>query len=156
MSANGKGSERRTVDVRYRPTYREVVAEWLTIEVFDGTFPASQWRRAHEDALIEAALTNGVTSWQWHDTGWGVTVELLFESDDRLERFRWLPTVSAALDAVPDRVGGLLVYRGPGGGAGAGRPRRPRPAPIAGAAALPEPEPGFALELSSARAEDSG
>ena len=30
--------------------------EWLTIEVFDGEVPASGWRRAYDDALIEASV----------------------------------------------------------------------------------------------------
>jgi hypothetical protein len=47
--------------------------------------------------------------------------------------------VQAALDAVPDPVNGLLVYRGRGGGAGSVSPRRPRPGAGAGAMALPEP-----------------
>jgi hypothetical protein len=49
--------------------------------------------------------------------------------------------VRAALDAVPDPVNGLLVYRGRGGGAGAGTRRRPRPFAGAGAVELPEPAP---------------
>jgi hypothetical protein len=117
------------------------MAEWLTVEVFDGDFPATRWRRAHEDALIEAAVSNGASAWEWHDTRWGVVLELLFRADEQLERFRGLPAVLAALDAVPDRVRGLLVYRGRGGGAGASVPRRPRPSPLAVAASLPVPEP---------------
>jgi hypothetical protein len=38
--------EARWVDYRTSRIYREVVADWLTIEVFDGAFPATQWRRA--------------------------------------------------------------------------------------------------------------
>jgi hypothetical protein len=117
------------------------VAEWLTIEVVDGDFPASRWRRSHDDALIEAALTHGADTWTWHVTRWGVVLEIEFISDEQLERFRALPAVRAALDAVPDRAQGLIVYRGRGGGAGAPVPRRPRPRPIADAAALPEPPP---------------
>jgi hypothetical protein len=116
------------------------VPEWLTIEVFDGEIPASEWRRAYENDLVEAAITHGATFWDWHGTRWGVVLELVFEDDERLERYRGLPAVRAALDAVPDRVAGLLVYRGRGGGSGALVPRRPRPAPVAGAAPLPEPE----------------
>jgi hypothetical protein len=127
------------------------VPEWLTIEVFDGQTSASGWRRAHEDALIEAAVTNGATFWEWHVTRWGVVLELVFDSDERLERYRSLPVVRAALDAVPDRVSGLLVYRGRGGGVGARVPRRPRPLPVAGAAELPEPPPDEVLRLSSGR-----
>jgi hypothetical protein len=123
--------------------------EWLTVEVFDGEVPASGWRRAHENALIEAAVTNGASFWDWHTTRWGVVLELVFDSDERLERFRSLPVVRAALDAVPDRAHGLLVYRGRGGGSGALVPRRPRLRPVAGAAALPEPEPDAYVHLSS-------
>src|SRR3954467_6025806 len=126
--------------------------EWLTVEVLDGEVPASAWRRAHESALVEAAITNGASFWDWQTTPWGVVLELLFGSDDRLERYRGLPVVRAALDAVPDRVHGLMVYRGRGGGAGARAPRRPRPAPAAGAAALPEPEGHEFVRLSCAPA----
>ena len=120
--------------------------EWLAIEVFDGAFPASMWRRAHDDFLAEAALTNGASVVDWHTTRWGVVVEIAFGTDEQVERFRGLPAVRAALDAVPDPVSGLLVYRGRGGGAGAGVLRRPRPLPVAGAAALPEPAPEEFLE----------
>ena len=117
------------------------MAEWLTVEVLDGEVPASGWRRAYEHGLVEAAVTHGAQYWEWHDTPWGVVLELLFDTDEPLERFRSLPVVRAALDAVPDRVSGLLVYRGRGGGSGAPVPRRPRPLPVAGAAPLPGPEP---------------
>jgi hypothetical protein len=125
------------------------VPEWLTVEVFDGDVPASGWRRAYENALVEAAVTNGASFWDWHSTPWGVVLELVFDSDERLERFRALPVVRAALDAVPDRVSGLLVYRGRGGGSGAPVPRHPRPRPVAGAAALPAPEADRYVRLSS-------
>ena len=129
------------MDLTNRPAYRDRVAEWLTIEVVDGEFPALQWSRSYEDALIEAALTHGADSWTWHITRWGVVLELLFPSDGQLERFRALPVIRAALDAVPDRAHGLIIYRGRGGGAGARVPRRPRPRPMADAAAIPEPPP---------------
>lgn len=125
------------------------MAEWLTVEVLDGGEPASAWRRAHEDGLVEAAVTQGARYWEWHDTRWGVVLEVVFDDDDRLERFRASPAVRAALDAVPDPLAGLLVYRGRGGGAGAAVPRRPRPRPVAGAAVLPPPEPDLVVELSS-------
>jgi len=125
--------------------YREPMPEWLAIEVFDAEFSASRWRRSHEDFLTEAAFTNGASVVDWHVTRWGVVLELCFESDDQLERFRRLPAVRAALDAVPDPVSGLVVYRGRGGGAGASVPRHPRPVPVADAAALPEPEPDLFL-----------
>jgi hypothetical protein len=126
------------------------VPEWLTIEVLDGKIPASEWRRAYENVLVESAITHGATYWEWHDTRWGVVLELVFEDDDRLERYRGLPVIRAALDAVPDRVQGLIVYRGRGGGAGALVPRHPRPRPVAGAAPLPTAEPGEYLRLPGA------
>jgi hypothetical protein len=134
-------SSGRTLDLASRAAYRDRVAEWLTIEVVDGEFPASRWRRSYEDALIEAALTHGVDTWEWHVTRWGVVLELSFRSDEHLDDFRALPVVRGALDAVPDRAQGLIIYRGRGGGAGARVPRRPRPRPMADAAALPEPPP---------------
>ncbi|MGY1828807.1 hypothetical protein ACI8AA_00085 [Geodermatophilus sp. SYSU D01180] len=125
------------------------MAEWLTVEVLDGGEPASTWRRAHEDGLVEAAVTQGALYWEWHDTRWGVVLEVAFADDEALERFRALPAVRAALDAVPDPVCGLLVYRGRGGGAGVSVPRRPRPRPAAGAAALPEPAPEHVARLGA-------
>ena len=133
------------------------MAEWLTVEVLDGGEPASTWRRAFEDGLVEAAITQGARYWEWHDTRWGVVLEVVFDDDDRLERFRALPAVRAALDAVPDPVAGLLVYRGRGGGAGARVPRRPRPRPVAGAATPLTPEPELLVQLGGeppARDED--
>jgi hypothetical protein len=121
------------------------MAEWLTVEVFDGDFPATRWRRAHEDALLEAALTHGASEWLWHETRWGVVLEMLFDSDEQLAAYRVLPAVLAALDAVPDRLRGLVVYRGRGGGADAWIPRRPRPAPLTATAAQPNPEPDVFL-----------
>lgn len=123
--------------------------EWLTIEVLDGDVPASGWRGAYGNALVEAAVTHGASFWDWHTTRWGVVLELVFDSDDRLERYRSLPVVRAALDAVPDRTSGLLVYRGRGGGSGALVPARPRPRPVAGSAALPEPAPDEHFRLTS-------
>ena len=125
------------------------MSEWLSIEVFDGAFPATLWRNAHGESLVEAALTNGAEDWVWHQHRWGVVLEIAFTEEDRREAFRNLPAVRAALDAVPDPVSGLLVYPGRGGGSGAGVPRRPRPAPVAGAAALPEPPPEPLIELVS-------
>ena len=92
--------------------YRDAMPEWLAIEVSDADVPASSWRRAYEDALTEAALTNGADSWEWHHTRWGVVLELGFDTDEHLERFRRLPVVRAALDAVPDPV--LRAARVPG------------------------------------------
>ena len=132
-----------------RPAYRDAMPEWLTFEVVDGEIPASRWRDAYENALIEAAITHGASFWDWHTTRWGVVLELAFDDDERLERYRSLPVVRAALDAVPDRAAGLLVYRGRGGGSGALVPRHPRLRPVAGSAALPEPVADRYVRLES-------
>ncbi len=133
------------------------VAEWLTIEVLDAEgFPASLWQHAHGNDLVEAAVTHGALYWEWHETRWGVVLELVFAEDEPLERYRDLPAVRAALDAVPDRVSGLLVYRGRGGGAGASVPRRPRPKPVAGSAEWPAPEEFRFLAVEQGRFDVDG
>lgn len=127
------------------------MAEWWSIEVLhgDGGVAAFGWQRAYDSDLIEAALTNGALDSSWHADAWGVAFEVCFETAAQWEAFRALPVVRAALDAVPDPVHGLLVYRGRGGTSAAGKPRRPRPAPAASAVALPEPEPARAVDLTS-------
>ena len=112
---------------------------WMSIEVFDGPFPASSWIEAYGDSLTEAAISTGSTEWNWERTSWGVVFELAFAEEADWERFRQLLVVQIALDAVPDPVGGLLIYRGRGGSSGSTRPRRPRPLVGSGAAALPVP-----------------
>jgi hypothetical protein len=116
------------------------VSEWWSIEVFDATaLTARSWKDAHADELTEAAVTHGAVYWEWQAHRYGVVFEVLFESDAQWEAFRALPAVRSALDAVPDPVNGLIVYRGRGGGAGPRKPRKPRPAPAASAMALTEP-----------------
>jgi hypothetical protein len=129
------------------------VPEWLTVEVVDAAVPASGWQRAHGEDLVEAAVTSGAVYWDWHDTRWGVVLELVFPDDERLGRFRRSPALLAALDAVPDPVHGLAVYRGRGGTAGAREPRRPRPLPASGAAAWPLPEADRWLGSAAGRAD---
>jgi Aldo/keto reductase family len=121
--------------------YGRAMAEWWSIEVFDGAFPARPWKDAHSSSLIESAISNGAVDWVWHEHRWGVVLEVAFERDEQWEAYRDLPSVRAALDAVPDPINGLLVYRGRGGGAGAPSRRRPKPFTGAGAVELPEPEP---------------
>ncbi|MBO0773375.1 MAG: hypothetical protein J2P35_18125 [Actinobacteria bacterium] len=94
------------------------MAEWWSIEVFHGEFSAENWRDTYRETLTESAVTNGAVDWAWHSHRWGVVFEASFPDDDAWETFRALPVVQAALDAVPDRVNGLLIYRGRGGGAG--------------------------------------
>ena len=119
------------------------MADWWSIEVLHGAESAFRWQEQHDSELIEAALTNGATDGAWHADSWGVAFESCFASAEQWQAFRNLPAVRAALDAVPDPVNGLLIYRGRGGSAGAGSPRRPKPAPSASAMALAEegPEP---------------
>jgi hypothetical protein len=130
------------------------MAEWWSIEVMHGPASAFGWQAEHDSALVETALTNGASSWSWHRDTWGVVFEVLFESQEQWEAFRALPAVRAALDAVPDPVNGLLVYRGRGGGAGARSPRKPKPAPSAGAVSLPAAEAEPYLDLAAASAPE--
>ena len=111
----------------------------MSIEVLDGDFPAWLWMEAHGDRLVEAALQCHVIDFQWHRLDWGVVVELDFADEADWERFRASAAVRAALDAVPDRFSGLLIYRGRGGTAAPREPRRPRPIAGAGAATLEFP-----------------
>lgn len=129
------------------------MAEWWSIEVFDAEqLPARQWKQAHQDAITEAAITNGATYWEWHEHRYGVVFEVLFEQEEQWEAFRNLAAVRAALDDVPDPVNGLLIYKGRGGGAGPRKPRKPKPAPSAMSVELPEPGQDEIVRLVSSEA----
>src|ERR1700722_2621881 len=125
------------------------MAEWWSIEVLHGEFSASQWESAYSSDLIEAALTNGALDATWHTDTWGVAFEVQFEDAGQWQAFRSLPVVRAALDAVPDPVNGLLIYRGRGGTSASGKPRRPKPAPSAAAVSLPEPQDEALVDVTS-------
>ncbi len=112
----------------------------MSIEVLDGDFSASVWEQAHGDGLVQAAILHGAVDWEWHRLRWGVVLELSFVDEESWERFRTDPAVVSALESVPDRVSGLMIYRGFGGSSGRAQPRRPRPLTGAGAAALPLPD----------------
>jgi hypothetical protein len=112
---------------------------WFSIEVLDGSWAASLWSESYGDNLIEAALLTGANDWSWHRHEWGVVLELALPDEVAWEAFRALPAVIAALDAVPDPVSGLIVYRGRGGSSSRPEPRKPRPLAGSGAAALPLP-----------------
>ncbi|MDQ6837138.1 MAG: hypothetical protein M3137_02020 [Actinomycetota bacterium] len=112
---------------------------WYSIEVLDGTTSASVWADAYGDALVEAALAHGAQDWLRHRHGWGVVFEFALSDDASWEAFQRAVAVRSALDAVPDPLTGLIVYRGRGGSAGASEPRRPRPMIGSGSAALPIP-----------------
>jgi hypothetical protein len=124
------------------------MAEWWAIEVLHGELSAFQWQQSYDSSLIEAALTNGALDGTWHAAQWGVAFEVCFAGPEEWEAFRNLPIVRAALDAVPDPVNGLLIYRGRGGTSASGKPRRPRPAPSASSLALPEPVDTAILALT--------
>src|SRR5260370_33760789 len=129
------------------------MAEWWSIEVFHSeSQAASQWKDSYSSSLIESAISHGAIGWAWIEHRHGVVFEVCFPDDAQWEAFRQLPATAAALDAVPDRVNGLLIYRGRGGGSGARRPRRPRPAAGGGAVELPQPqgEPVPALTAGAA------
>jgi hypothetical protein len=129
------------------------MAEWWSIEVFDGELQAaSRWKDAYSSALIESAISSGALEWAWIEHRSGVVFEACFPDDAQWEAFRRLPATAAALDAVPDRINGLLVYRGRGGGAGSRSPRRPRPTAGAGAVELPEPKDERVLDLTAVAA----
>ena len=128
------------MDARSVTSYNEkAMSEWYSIEVFDGASSAARWADVHGDALLESALTYGAKDWTWHHHSWGVVLELEFADTKAWDNWRALVNVQAALDAVPDPISGLIVYRGRGGSSGATRPRRPRPLLGSGAAALPLP-----------------
>jgi hypothetical protein len=130
-----------------------VMAEWWSIEVFHGeSQAASRWQDSYSETLIESAIANGAIEWSWVEHRSGVVLEVCLPDEANWEAFRRLPAVQAALDAVPDPVNGLLVYRGRGGGAGARSPRRPRPTAGAGAVELPDPERERVLDLTGAEA----
>jgi hypothetical protein len=132
------------------------MADWWSIEVLHGDVSAFQWQESYDSELIEAALTNGALDGSWHADRWGVAFEVCFETEVEWEAFRALPIVRAALDAVPDPINGLLIYRGRGGSSAAGKPRRPRPAPSASAMALPEPEADLFLDVTEIGPADLG
>jgi hypothetical protein len=117
------------------------MAEWWSIEVLNGTLSAARWKDAYSESLLESAIANGAVDWAWHERPWGVVLEVAFDDEEQWRVFRELPSVQAALDAVPDPVNGLLVYRGRGGSAGAGGRRPRRPLAGAGAVELPDPDP---------------
>ncbi len=116
------------------------MAEWFSIEVSDGPGSARAWADVQGDALVQAGLGLGATDWEWHHHPWGSVLEIELHDEATFERFRALPVVVAALEAVPDPLRGLLVHRGRGGSSGSRRPRRPLPIAGAGSAALPVPD----------------
>ena len=116
--------------------------QWFSIEVLDGGTPASIWAEIFGDSLVTAALGDGATDWSWHRHPWGAVFEVCFPNEEAWTRFRESVTVQRALDAAPDPVSGVIIYKGRGGSSGRPNPRRPRPLAGSGAAALPMPIEG--------------
>jgi hypothetical protein len=123
---------------------------WWSIEIRDGEFSAFNWRSAWGTSLLEAALSHGAVDWEWHEAPFGVVLEIGFADSEAWDRFRRLPGVIAALDAVP--LTSLYVYPGRGGSAGATLPRR-TPRPVSGAGAAPLPEEPTPIIVSRPRVE---
>jgi hypothetical protein len=115
------------------------VSIWYSIEVLDGMASASGWAEVWSDALIGTALSGGATDWSWHRHGWGVVFEAEFADETAWDVFRAQPAIKAALDAAPDPLTGVIVYRGRGGSAGTTERRKPKPMIGSGSAALPLP-----------------
>jgi len=115
------------------------MAEWFSIEVYDGRFSASSWRAAYADAMLFAAHGLGVSAWAWRELDWGIVFEVELPDEVAWEEFCNLVTVRAALDAVPDPINGLVLHRGRGGSDGIRQPRPRRPSAGADAVALPVP-----------------
>jgi hypothetical protein len=113
--------------------------DWFSIEVLDGSTSASIWADIFGDSLIADAVSMSALDWSWHRLTWGVVFEVAFRDEQAWEIYRASLTVLRALDAVPDPVSGVIVYRGRGGSAGRAQPRRPRPLVGSGAACLPVP-----------------
>ena len=129
------------------------MADWWSIEIFDSQIQAAlSWMGSYRSQLVESALTSGAVDWAWTEHRSGVVFEVCFPDEARWEAFRALPGVQAALDAAPDPVNGVLVYRGRGGGAGARQPKKPRPSVGAGALELPEPVEPRVCDLTETEA----
>jgi hypothetical protein len=127
------------------------MAEWWSVEVFDSQVQAaSTWRESFRSRLVESAITTGAAEWTWTEHRYGVVFEVCFPDEARWDVFLALPGVQAALDAVPDPVNGVIVYRGRGGQTGSRQPRRPRPSTGAGTLELPEPAAARVMDLTAA------
>jgi len=117
------------------------VAQWFSIEVLDGGYAAAGWADAFGDSLVTEALSGGALDWGFHPHSWGTIFEVQFADEAAWERFRASIAALRALDAAPDPLTGVIIYKGRGGDTGGRIPRRGRPLTGSGAAALPIPLP---------------
>jgi hypothetical protein len=108
----------------------------ISIEIRDGEFSASSWLSAYGDRITSTAVEHGAVEWRWLHRSWGIVCEIAFAREREYDRWRAVPGVVSAFDAVPDPVKGLIFHRGWGGTSGSGQPRKPRPLAGAGAAEI--------------------
>jgi hypothetical protein len=87
---------------------------WLLIEVLDGEVPASEWRRAHGEAFLDASIADRAVRWSWRVHSRGVVFEIAFRTERIRDEFRSRHSIKAALDAVPDPQYGLTIVSGGG------------------------------------------
>jgi hypothetical protein len=130
----------------------------LSIEVLDAAFSASSWKSSYGDVLTTTAVEHGAVEWQWIERSWGVVFEVAFAREREADRWRELPVVIAAFDAVPDPVNGLVYHRGWGGTSGSGEPRHNRPLVGAGGAEveLPDDDADLLEAVAARLVEDRG
>jgi hypothetical protein len=96
-----------------------MVDPWLLIEVLDGEVPASEWRRAHGEAFLDAAIADRAVRWSWRVHSRGLVFEIAFRTERIRDEFRSRPSIKAALDAVPNAQY-TLSYHPPWSGQGSG------------------------------------
>ncbi|MFI5042312.1 MAG: hypothetical protein ACHQNA_10770 [Acidimicrobiales bacterium] len=117
------------------------MAQWFSIEVLDGAYSAAGWAEAFGDSLVTEALCDGALDWGFHPHSWGTIFDVQFPDEAAWARFRASLAALRALDATPDPVTGVIIYKGRGGDTGGRVPRRGRPLTGSGAAALAVPLP---------------
>lgn len=129
-------NRRRRVFVLYNAC---LMAWWMSVEIFDGAFPARVWADAHQDSLAETALTNGALDWEIKRTGDSVVFEVAFATEAQWLAFRQLEPVQNALRTAPDPLAGVIIYRGRSTDLGTLAPRKPKPRIGTGSGALTLP-----------------
>ncbi|WP_432888288.1 hypothetical protein ACQPYH_07195 [Kribbella sp. CA-245084] len=133
------------------------MADWWSAEVLDGAdSSASKWWHIYGEVLTAAAIGHGIEEWNLIDLEHLVVFEVGFRAATDWSAFRRLGGVESALDAVPDPVNGLIVYRGRGGTSGSSQMRRSGPHGGGDSMALPLPPDDVRLDLTKGRRDQSG